>query len=324
LQARVIDLARRDPDARARLATAFGDLDVQTCAFALASPQREEAVRTLGPALISAARAVGLDAVLPWPADADREHVADPSSELHRVTSTHPALRLATRDRNPLRFVEAHPDKHGNALALGERPLAAWIDALADALALIATGLPALAAELEVTLRRIVPIGYDAVRHLSCSYREAPGLVYLTLHPNVLTMAEAIIHESQHAKLNLLSWSDPILDHAADELVASPVRPDPRPVFGVLLAVHAFVPVAWLYRRLAALDHPLSRGPWFERRLDQILDGNADGVSVLRTHARPTAMGSRVLDAVYALDAGAREGHRAEARHTSTSTQIGQ
>ena len=64
---------------------------------------------------------------------------------------------------------------------------------------------------------RVVPVGFHAEQHLSASYREAPGLVYLTLHPSPLTLAEAIIHETQHVKLNALSWLDPISHNGHSE-----------------------------------------------------------------------------------------------------------
>ncbi len=295
-QARAYALATRDPAARARLAAAFGDLDIQTCALALGTDHTDEAARTLG-ALLAA-----VDGALAWPLGA----AVDNRAHLHPVAERYPALRLATIDRNPLRTLEAHPDKDGNALDLGGRSIDAWRDAIDEALAMIHAALPALAAELATTLRRIVPIGVDAERHLSCSYREAPGLVYLSLHPSALTMAEAIVHETQHTKLNLLSWLDPILTNDPAERVASPARPDPRPLMGVLLAVHAFVPVAWLHRELAAIDHPITRTPGFARRRQQVLDGNGAGLATLSAHAHPTATGARVLAALTDLDRALR------------------
>ena len=163
--------------------------------------------------------------------------------------------------------------------------------------------LPALARELEVTLERIVPVGFDRERHLSCSYREAPGLVYLSLHPDPLTLAEAIVHETQHGKLNLLSWLDPILANDPAERVPSPARPDLRPLYGVLLAAHAFIPVAALHHQLAALHHPLATTPSFERRRRQVRDGNAAALATLAAHAHPTAVGAKVIAALAELHA---------------------
>jgi HEXXH motif-containing protein len=205
-------------------------------------------------------------------------------------------VRLALHDENPLALLEAHPEKQGNALSLGDRPVEAWRDALAGALELIARHLPGLAAELSAPPgTRLIPVGFEPERHLSASYREHVGALYLTLHPRVETLAEAIVHEHQHGKLNLASWHDRLLDNPADELVRSPVRPDPRPLIGVLLAAHAFVPVAVLYRRMAA------GGADVQARLDAVLASNQEALDVLAAHARPTPLGARVIAALGAL-----------------------
>lgn len=208
--------------------------------------------------------------------------------------------RLALVDTFPLALDEAHPDKAGNALSLGGRPVAAWREGLEGALGLIAATLPTWHAELPQTLARVVPVGYEPERHLSASYREAPGLIYVTLHPSTLTMAEAIVHEVQHGKLNALSWLDPVLTNGHSEWTASPVRPDLRPIMGVLLAAHAFVPVAALHAALAASDHPLAASPELARRRAEVLASNDAALATLRRLARPTAVGRRVLDALVA------------------------
>lgn len=205
-------------------------------------------------------------------------------------------LHLATVDSNPLAMAEAHPDKQGNALDLGGRAVEAWQGDLRAALALVAQALPEWWTELGSSLRRIVPVGYQPEIHLSASYREAPGLAYLTLHPNPLTMAEAIVHEAQHSRLNGLLWLDAVLENGWTDWTESPVRPDLRPLMGVLLAVHAFVPVAAMHARLAEAGHPLAQGPDFHRRRRQVLAGNARGVSIVVERARPTALGRTLVE----------------------------
>ena len=217
----------------------------------------------------------------------------------HPITGS---ICLALADNNPLSEFEAHPDKSGNALHLGGQSEDAWIDSLQGALTLIDEAVPALGAEIPLILQTIVPVGFETERHLSASYAEAIGTLYLSLHPNPLTMAEALVHECSHNKLNALFALDRLLDNGFNPLFRSPVRPDPRPLHGILLAAHAFLPVASLFERLRDMRHPLSEESGFEARFTQIRARNRDAITTLREHARPTEIGQAVLDELCEID----------------------
>jgi HEXXH motif-containing protein len=204
---------------------------------------------------------------------------------------------LALADDNPLSAIDAHPDKRSpNSVSLGDQPVAAWTAGLREALRIIAAGMPELRAEMDLMLQQIVPTGYDAEKHLSSSYQEAIGTIYVSLHPAPMTVAEAIIHEVSHNKINALLETDPIVDNTRDALYASPVRPDARPLHGVLLAVHAFLPVARLYERMLEAGHPLAEAPGFRERFLQIVASNHEGTQVILEHARPTRVGRGLID----------------------------
>lgn len=210
-------------------------------------------------------------------------------------------VHLALRDTFPLAHLEGHPDKDGNAWDLGGQDTARWVEALGAAFQVIESALPEWNSGVRPhACARVVPTGWDDAQHRSASFREAPGLAYLSLHPNPLTMAEAVVHEGQHSALNLLSHFDALLDDGPDVLVTSPVRPDPRPLRGVLFAVHAFVPVAALHLRLAEADHPLAHASGFVQRRQQVLHSNHDGLTTLEG-AHPTAWGTRILRELRAL-----------------------
>ncbi|MFO0550520.1 MAG: HEXXH motif-containing putative peptide modification protein [Polyangiaceae bacterium] len=202
---------------------------------------------------------------------------------------------LAERDNNPISMFEAHPDKHGNAIDLGGKPASDWVTSLRDSLALIAEHLPELRRELDQFSQLVVPVGYHAERHESASYREAIGTIYMTLHPHLMTMAEAVIHEGSHNKLNAFFETDEVLLNGDSPLYTSPVRPDPRPLRGVLLAVHAFIPVARLYEKMVdARDARVN--PSFLSRFEAVRRINAEGFKLLAEHARPTAKGRSLMD----------------------------
>ena len=149
---------------------------------------------------------------------------------------------------------------------------------LARALDLIATYLPEIRGEIELFIQQMVPVGYDDHRHLSASYQESIGTIYLTLHPNLMTMTEAVIHEFSHNKINALFELDPVLENAFWPLYTSPVRPDPRPLHGIVLAVHAFQPVARLYEAMIARGHEWAQKPDFLRRYEQVKKVNREDI----------------------------------------------
>jgi HEXXH motif-containing protein len=208
---------------------------------------------------------------------------------------------LALVDNNPISDFEAHPDKEGNQLSCGEADAAAWATSLEEALGRVARYLPELRAEMDLLLQQFIPVGTDERAHLSASYRELIGHVYLTLHPRNMTMTEAVIHEYQHNKINMLFHMDAVMENAFEPLYPSPVRPDPRPLHGVLLAAHAFVPVAELYRRMVEEGDPECELPGFDRRFREIIASNDEAVTVLREHAQPTEAGREVLDDLFAI-----------------------
>lgn len=205
-------------------------------------------------------------------------------------------ITLALADNNPLAMFEAHPDKRGNAIDLGDRPASAWCDTLRESLDLIARWLPDLRGEIDLFLHQFVPVGYDDHRHLSASYQEAIGTIYLTLHPSLMTMTEAVIHEFSHNKLNALFELDPVLENAFWPLYTSPVRPDPRPLHGIVLAVHAFQPIARMYERMIEAGDPLAKRGDFLQRYDKIRKINHEGATVVLAHGKPTASGRGLLD----------------------------
>jgi len=202
---------------------------------------------------------------------------------------------FATLDHNPIAAFETHPNKSGNPVDLGDRAEEEWIGMLDRAFGLIESSLPGTFAEMQMMLREVIPVGYDEKRHLSASYREAVGTMYLTLHPNLMTMAEAVLHEFQHSKFNVASDSVEYLENAFHPLYKSPIRPDPRPLWGILLAVHAFLPVAELYRRMRDAGHPFAALAGFEERMSDLDLKNHEGMEMLRAHAQFTPPGRELF-----------------------------
>jgi len=158
--------------------------------------------------------------------------------------------------------------------------------------------LPDLGREIKLLIQQVVPVGFDEEKHLSASYQEAIGTIYMTLHPSLMTMTEALIHEFSHNKINALFEVDPLLENAFSPLYTSPLRPDPRPLHGVLLAVHAFLPVARLYERMIDEGHPFAKNAAFVERFERVKQINAEGASVVLENGRATEVGQGLLQEI--------------------------
>jgi HEXXH motif-containing protein len=204
-------------------------------------------------------------------------------------------LVFATEDDNPRAAYGAEPGEPGNPIDLGGHPVDAWVHALRVALAPIEQHTPELWGELSLIIQQILPAGHHPVTHRSASYRESVGAIYMTLHPSPMTLTEAIVHEFSHNKLHALFELDPVIKNPPAACYRSPVRPDLRPLRGVLLAVHAFLPVAYLYEKMIEGGHPLTRSPYFRERFAQIRGINREAAGVVFAHAQPTAMGEALI-----------------------------
>lgn len=218
----------------------------------------------------------------------------------HRIVD---GVFLALSDNNPLSHFEAHPDKEGNTLDLGGRPLDEWLRSLRRAFEIVDEFLPLIGEEMRLVLKLIVPVGWHEQKHLSASYQEAIGTIYMTLHPNEMTMTEALIHEFQHNKLNAALHLGPLLENAFWPLYASPVRPDPRPLHGVVLAVHAFQPVAMLYEQMTRKGHPHSEHPAWRQRFRDIIRMDRAGAETVLANGKSTPAGESFLEEMRRIDA---------------------
>jgi len=210
---------------------------------------------------------------------------------------------LALVDNNPLTSVRLHPEREGNTLDLAGRDAEVWVARLREAFAIVAEYLPELYEEMRWLLRVIVPVGFDAERHASCSYEDAIGAIYLTLHPSALKLAEALVHEYQHNKLHAVLRLDPLLQNSRGVLHPSPVRPDARPLEGVLLAVHAFLPVDRMYRAITAAGHPWAKSRDWDETCAVAEAVHREGATTLHAHGKPTKLGRALFEEMRRLAA---------------------
>ena len=120
-----------------------------------------------------------------------------------------------------------------------------FVAVLSAAMSRLASVDPALSCEMTDFLRLIVPLAnpkdYGSV---SSSYRNLRGALCLSHSEDRLLQEETLIHEFCHLKANLLTAADPLLKPGqGGQVLYSPLRPDPRRLWGLLLGAHAFINV---------------------------------------------------------------------------------
>ena len=97
-------------------------------------------------------------------------------------------------------------------------------------------------------MRIAIPLtnhGADRVR--SWSSRTHPGAVHLDIDSGGLRVLEALVHESAHCHLYMQEASGPLIEAGDTGLYESPLRSDPRPLRGILLAYHALAYICAFY-----------------------------------------------------------------------------
>jgi HEXXH motif-containing protein len=139
----------------------------------------------------------------------------------------------------------------------GLDPLDPGAPGLAGALANASSGVellrrvwPAAAAAAERHVRQIVllrPRGFER----SDSPASLPGMVALT-SSEPWRVGDLLCHEAAHVRFGAVLRSGPLFVGPDPPIHRSPWRPDPRPLLGLILGVHAFVDVCEWWRRAAS------------------------------------------------------------------------
>jgi hypothetical protein len=188
--------------------------------------------------------------------------------DLREFVPVHRHRGVEIDDRTPYREFSAPVPPH----PLRTAELQAWrqrIDAASDVLT---HWHPRSAKELAAGLSVLVPITPPS-RVVGSSAPAAFGAVRVSPHDSPTVLAETLVHELQHSKLNALL--DLVVMHTRDPaaLVYAPWRDDPRPLTGLLHGIYAFTATAefWSVQRkwVPRPDRPLTTFT-FVRRLTQV------------------------------------------------------
>lgn len=132
---------------------------------------------------------------------------------------------------------------------LSDADVAAWAAQFTAAWQLLVQHHRSYAAALAAGLRSLIPqVVAQAGHSTSATSTDAFGAVALSLPPDPVALALALVHEFQHAKLSALLDLTELHQARADVRYYAPWRDDPRPLPGLLQGVYAFLGVTDFWR----------------------------------------------------------------------------
>lgn len=104
---------------------------------------------------------------------------------------------------------------------------------------LICSHMPDCARWLSTVTPVVVPlVALPSGGFNSSSQADLPGLIFADIKDEA-QIAEALVHESAHHYLRIAEGNGPIIQPNHQDTYASPLRSEPRPLRGILLAYHA-------------------------------------------------------------------------------------
>lgn len=139
-------------------------------------------------------------------------------------------------------------------IALGSAAVEEFPQAISNALRVIADVDPELESHISSVIRWYVGIrSPNPEVHCSFTSPQLKGVVFLSFSQNELVLAEAIVHEFGHTELNTLMDTEILSCEEPGERFYSPWRTDPRPLTGLIHALHVFSGVAEFLCRAASV-----------------------------------------------------------------------
>jgi hypothetical protein len=171
-----------------------------------------------------------------------------------------------------------------------------------NAFAVLKSAAPEMAAEIRSLVTEIVFVSGDPNERLQFDGATSFfcwGALFLNAdkHRNLVAMIDGLAHESAHAYLFSLSLGDPFVDNSDDELHASPLRVDPRPLDGTFHATYVSARMHYAHSHVLK-SGLLSENEECEARKALVASHSAfwDGLKTVEDHASLTPLGREVID----------------------------
>lgn len=207
------------------------------------------------------------------------------------------------------RLMDEDPEVSAALRALDRHEFEAASARVREALALLAAGAPELAGELNALVNQIVLVETQGDGYFGgASSFQLWGALFLHFGPEATRhqIAEALVHEAAHALLFGFAMGGPLVENPDEDRFASPLRPDKRPMDGVVHATYVIARMHWWATRLmrSGLLEASEIAPVREAA-ERHVRLFTEGASVIDRHARFTPAGEAAFASARAWMASA-------------------
>lgn len=225
-----------------------------------------------------------------------------PPGPVQAVNLTDAALGAGMAERF-IRHIDDDPEVGIDARPLAADELDAATRRLGEAMSLVDAADPSLGRELRALVRQVVfaKSGGEAPDFggTTTFYLWGANVINALNHPDAVTLAEGIVHEAAHALLLGASLGEPLVRNPGSERYASPLRPDERPMDGI---VHATFVVARLHY---FATRPAMAEVFSDAKIADYMHQFRLGDEIVSEHAIFTPVGKAFYDAARQYMSGA-------------------
>ena len=172
---------------------------------------------------------------------------------------------------------------------------------LSSGFALLDQILPELAGEIRAIVHQIVISGSDPSKKMQFdggSHYQLWGALFLNCnyHETNIAIAEVLAHESAHSLLFGFCTHEALVENEDDELFASPLRPDLRPMDGIYHATFVSARMHWAMTQLATAPQlSASDREQAQQAASADVVNFQQGIGVVKEHGRLTKLGAQLI-----------------------------
>lgn len=136
----------------------------------------------------------------------------------------------------------------------------------------------------------------------TCFFFRGGSLINAARRYSSAVLLEQLVHEYAHAELFVLSQNEPLCLNIDDERHGVLIRPDPRPMNGIIHSLYVVGRVAELLQKLLKIEHADSRHAMsttneYKHLIAKQQELGISSLDAIRRHARLTPLGQEAVSA---------------------------